>query len=476
MSQIIVPLNKLILSPRNVRKTPVPDVDIESLADSIASKGLLQNLVVSEGTSGKGIYEVDAGGCRLRALEVLVSRKTIARNHPVPCLVIPRDDAREASLAENSKFAMNPADEVTAYREIIEQYADHGIIEREAQIANLAHRFGKTVRYVEQRLRLAALAPDVLEALRTERITLDAARAYAGHPDHEQQLKIFAVEEKKGEWGHSPTAIKDALKGKIYAADHKAVLYVGLDAYLAAGGRVERDLFFGAEDREVLLDPSIVDRLCGEKAAAEAQSLALARGWQDGAVRPWSGPDYAEPKVPKGFVKRWGGLPASDDVGRANAITWFKIADDGAGLEQYESACFVPATPAAAPGAARATSVDHEEIWRARARKLEIETSAARLAMPSIAGTPLEGRTHWPAQQHGIQALSHDDETGDFVIAMLVRIPATDVAAMREKAEWEIAERESAGAAEEAKSKTAPAETPAPTQAKAKARVAETVS
>ena len=56
-----VPLNKLNLSPRNARKTN-GDEDIEALADSIQSKGLLQNLVVSEGAGGKGLYEVDAGG------------------------------------------------------------------------------------------------------------------------------------------------------------------------------------------------------------------------------------------------------------------------------------------------------------------------------------------------------------------------------------------------------------------------------
>ena len=39
-----VPLNKLVLSPRNVRKTNGEE-DIAGLAESIKSKGLLQNLL-----------------------------------------------------------------------------------------------------------------------------------------------------------------------------------------------------------------------------------------------------------------------------------------------------------------------------------------------------------------------------------------------------------------------------------------------
>ena len=46
-----IPLNKLVISPRNVRKTNGEE-DIAGLAESIKSKGLLQNLVVSPAASG----------------------------------------------------------------------------------------------------------------------------------------------------------------------------------------------------------------------------------------------------------------------------------------------------------------------------------------------------------------------------------------------------------------------------------------
>jgi ParB family transcriptional regulator, chromosome partitioning protein len=58
----MIPLNKLVPSPANVRKTGAL-TGIEELAASIAAHGLLQNLQVRPGEKGK--YEVVAGGRRL---------------------------------------------------------------------------------------------------------------------------------------------------------------------------------------------------------------------------------------------------------------------------------------------------------------------------------------------------------------------------------------------------------------------------
>jgi ParB family chromosome partitioning protein len=136
------------------------------LAASIAERGLLQNLVVTP-TSPKGMYAVEAGGRRLRALHKLQFDGTLPVDHKVACLVLGKDDgaATEASLAENfHRLAMNPADECTAFGRLIEQGCD---------VEGVARRFGLTVRFVEGRLRLANLAPVVFEALGAGEITLD---------------------------------------------------------------------------------------------------------------------------------------------------------------------------------------------------------------------------------------------------------------------------------------------------------------
>ena len=56
-----IPLNKLVPSPRNVRKSSDALADLQLRAD-IAARGLLQNLVVRNGKRGK--FEVEAGGPR----------------------------------------------------------------------------------------------------------------------------------------------------------------------------------------------------------------------------------------------------------------------------------------------------------------------------------------------------------------------------------------------------------------------------
>ncbi|MCI2811419.1 ParB/RepB/Spo0J family partition protein, partial [Eoetvoesiella caeni] len=62
----LIALNKLVASPRNVRKQD-RKADVDALAASIAAHGLLQNLCVVPTEDEK--FEVDAGGRRLMALK-----------------------------------------------------------------------------------------------------------------------------------------------------------------------------------------------------------------------------------------------------------------------------------------------------------------------------------------------------------------------------------------------------------------------
>lgn len=445
-----IALNKLILSPRNVRKTN-GDEDIESLADSIASKGLLQNLVVSESIEHPGKHEVDAGGRRLRALQLLASQKRVAKNMPVPVQVIPRDDAIEASLAENlQKVAMNPADEVEAFHTIVYEGANvlSAINNVATRIANCARRFGRTERYVEQRLRLAALAPDILEALREYRISIEAARAYAGHPDHQVQMVVFKAQEVKAqtqpEWAHRPVSIREALAGKSYPLDHRLVRYIGLDAYVAAGGKTERDLFFGDEDRELLIDTALVRKLATEKALQEAQAMAQADGWLDAAVAPVDGPYWATPKTPEGFKERWASNPAElTPEDKHNAFAIFRINADGTGVEMAQH-WFQPVQPVE-PGQADSSPPAIGRDWLAEARKDDIRTIAARLAAPKVAGSALEGRAFWPGKDRGsIDVLQEYDDK--VFVALMVQVDPAEIEQRLSEAEAEYEAREAAAA------------------------------
>ena len=60
-----ITLNKLVPSPRNVRRTTDEQADLELKAD-IEARGLLQNLVVTSAAKPKGCFAVEAGGRRSR--------------------------------------------------------------------------------------------------------------------------------------------------------------------------------------------------------------------------------------------------------------------------------------------------------------------------------------------------------------------------------------------------------------------------
>ena len=265
-----IKLSQLVPSKRNVRRRSDAAADAQLRAD-IEARGLLQNLIVTANKKPRGTFAVEAGGRRHAALKALADEGKIAPDFDVPCLVL--DDlgsaVSEASLAENfQKLALNPADECLAFQHFIELGSD---------VEGVARRFGVTVRFVEGRLRLASLAPVVFEALADGEITLDIAKAYASTPDRERQAHVFD-QLSRGYGGAHPDSIRRMMtQATVSAADPRARL-VGEDAYLAAGGRIERDLF--ADDASTRwLDIAILERLANEKMEAAASALAAETGF-----------------------------------------------------------------------------------------------------------------------------------------------------------------------------------------------------
>jgi ParB family transcriptional regulator, chromosome partitioning protein len=112
MTEIIIPLSKLVESEDNVRRTDRRG-GVSQLAASIEAIGLLQSLVVRE--AGERKYAVIAGGRRLRALRLLAKAGSIAKNEPIPCRIVSTAAAAEMSLAENVvRCQLLPADEIVA--------------------------------------------------------------------------------------------------------------------------------------------------------------------------------------------------------------------------------------------------------------------------------------------------------------------------------------------------------------------------
>ncbi|WP_289144978.1 ParB/RepB/Spo0J family partition protein [uncultured Sphingobium sp.] len=250
----MIPLGRLMRAPENVRHTDKA-VDVESLADDIAAHGLLQNLIGYRGDTdidAAAIYIV-GGGRRLQALDLLYRQGVIDHDFLVPVLLRAATDAIDLSLSENlAKRDMNPADEFLAFEALMKP----GLLAP----ADLAKRFGFSERYVKQRLRLAALAPEILDAMRQGKLTIDAAQAYALSQDCKLQLKVFAAEEKKGSWGHGVQSIRSGIINAVMTTGDPLFKFVGNAAYEEKGGRYEDDLFGDADNYSgrKLIDPDVV--------------------------------------------------------------------------------------------------------------------------------------------------------------------------------------------------------------------------
>lgn len=162
---------------------------------------------------------------------------------------------------------MNPADEAQAFASIIETGATP---------EDVARRFGLTVRFVEGRLRLASLAPVVFEALAAGEITLDMAKAYGATSDQAIQARVYD-EVVQSCYRASPDSIRRmVLNSTVRGSDPRAKL-VGKDAYLAAGGRVDRELF-DDEENESWLDVALLENLANARMEEAAASVAAEQG------------------------------------------------------------------------------------------------------------------------------------------------------------------------------------------------------
>jgi ParB family chromosome partitioning protein len=269
-----IPFDKLVLSQSNVRRIKA-GVSVEELAEDIARRGLLQSLNVRPVLDADGVqtgtFEIPAGGRRFQALSLLVKQKRLAKTAPIPCIV--RDAASEIlaeddSLAENmQRVALHPLDQFRAFVALRTKG------QREEAIAAA---FFVTPQIVKQRLKLASVAPALLEVYAEDGMTLEQLMAFTVNPDHARQEQVWDA--VKNSWNKEPYAIRRMLtETSVRASDRRAV-FVGVDAYEAAGGLVLRDLFQG-DDGGWLENPALLDRLVSEKLQVEAEAL-VSEGWK----------------------------------------------------------------------------------------------------------------------------------------------------------------------------------------------------
>jgi ParB family chromosome partitioning protein len=152
---------------------------MDELTCSIKEKGLLQPIVVR---SKGSYYEIVAGNRRYKACTTLGWRKIV-------CHVVELSDkeAFEVSLIENmQRTDMDPIEEAHAFKNYVLTFGWGGISE-------LAAKIGKSVSYVDKRIRLLDLPSDVLDSILKFKINRSAAEELLPIRDNNVQSKLAQV-------------------------------------------------------------------------------------------------------------------------------------------------------------------------------------------------------------------------------------------------------------------------------------------
>lgn len=269
-----VPLSDLIKSPLNVRTIPYAADSVKRLANSIANLGLLHNLVVHalpDGQSG-----VAAGGRRLAALNLQRETGRIGADYQVPVKSVSDELAVEASYAENTELeAMHPAEQISTFGTLAAQGKTP---------AQIGDGLGYGSRHVQRMLKLANLAPALLEKLAKDEINVEQCQALCLESDQERQVQVF--DSVYAQWASAPAhLLRKAITETEVSVTSTRFVFIGREAYEAAGGVVREDLF-SREEGAGTADSALVDRLFQEKLDTIALQHELTEGWSWSMGRP----------------------------------------------------------------------------------------------------------------------------------------------------------------------------------------------
>lgn len=244
------------------------DEDVSDLLGSIAAHGLLQPLVGR--SRPDGTVEIIDGNRRLKALKQLFDDGKAREKVPVMLRDQEADaDAFEISLAANVlRRQLHPVAEFEAFAAL----ADKGKSNEE-----IADHFGIPLRAVEQRQALGRLHPDVRKAWLEGRINGETARAFtiASPADQAAYLQSVPPSER---WRLRDDYVRRAFTTNSVSADRPIAIFVGAEAYIAAGGQMVPDLF---KERPDFADGGLLERLAQEKLTHEAERIRQEEGWAE---------------------------------------------------------------------------------------------------------------------------------------------------------------------------------------------------
>jgi len=159
-----VPVEQLKPSPFQPRQDWDQDA-LQSLADSIAEKGILQPILVRRDPTGAVEFEIIAGERRWRAAQM-------AQLHEVPVIIkeLSDVDSLEIAIIENiQREDLSAIEEAEGYRRLADEF--------EYTQDVLAKQLGKSRSHVTNIMRLLSLPQSVQQMIRTGDLSAGAARA-----------------------------------------------------------------------------------------------------------------------------------------------------------------------------------------------------------------------------------------------------------------------------------------------------------
>jgi len=262
MARIQVRLGDLGLAKENLRFHEPADDGVPQLADTILAAGVVIPPIVRAGRKSEQAFMALDGRRRRLGLLLLRERGDIDDTYLVDCLLAatPGQQAAAIVLPNTEHAPVHVADVITAIGRL-----------RRAKMETraIAAALGYAELEVKRLEALSSVHAKVLTALRQGRLTLKQVRLFARLPDKKQQADIAQTALDGYFQDYQLRAVIE--RDRVTVDDARFAL-VGMDRYVAAGGRVSSDLF--GELPDTLFDPEILQTIWRDRVQPLLDALA----------------------------------------------------------------------------------------------------------------------------------------------------------------------------------------------------------
>lgn len=171
-------------SPMNPRKT-FDEVALKELSENIRQQGLLQPITVRP-VADRTEYEIVCGERRYRAFRILFEAAVhdeLPFNPWDEIMAIVKEmsdeEAFDAMITENlQRENVDPMEEAFAFAQLQK---------KGSSIQDIALRFGRSIRFIQDRIKLNALIPELMKAVKEEKMPISAAMIICKVTDEQQR-------------------------------------------------------------------------------------------------------------------------------------------------------------------------------------------------------------------------------------------------------------------------------------------------